>query len=310
MASKGLAVTSIDLIHHFVTMKGKKEIIDYLRTQTSITQTHALGAALDELELLLEYLEVFGVQDKVVLDLSLARGLDYYTGVIFEAVLVNEPTTREIREKKPSSSSSSSSSKSKTTQVDDDVSEDVGIGSIAAGGRYDDLVGTLAGPSKKGGDLRSCPCVGLSIGVERLCAVLWQRQCRYPSTKTQVYVMSVGSNVDGGYIKERMQLCQCLWDAKIPATFMYKCKPRLQSQFTQCEKEKIPWAVLIGEDELKSGHVRIKKMSEKSVGPEAAGILVKRDQMVMELKKRLTATSTTSTHDVEQMGVTLEQCKV
>ncbi|KAJ1496774.1 hypothetical protein HMI56_005993, partial [Coelomomyces lativittatus] len=97
MASKGLAVTSIDLIHHFVTMKGKKEIIDYLRTQTSITQTHALGAALDELELLLEYLEVFGVQDKVVLDLSLARGLDYYTGVIFEAVLVNEPTTREIR---------------------------------------------------------------------------------------------------------------------------------------------------------------------------------------------------------------------
>ena len=42
---------------------------------------------LEEMSLLLRYCELYGIQDKVTFDLSLARGLDYYTGVIYEAVL-------------------------------------------------------------------------------------------------------------------------------------------------------------------------------------------------------------------------------
>lgn len=77
-------------------------------------------------------------------DLSLARGLDYYTGVIYEAVLVQQEST----EKKKKS---------------DDT---VGVGSIAGGGRYDDLVGMFSAKHTK------IPCVGFSIGVERIFSIL------------------------------------------------------------------------------------------------------------------------------------------
>ena len=68
----------------------------------------------------------------VSFDLSLARGLDYYTGVIYEAVTHGES----------------------------------GVGSIAAGGRYDNLAGMFS-PSGQ-----QTPCVGVSIGVERVFTVM------------------------------------------------------------------------------------------------------------------------------------------
>ena len=77
---------------------------------------------LTDMALLLEYLELWGV-GSVRFDLSLARGLDYYTGPIYEAVMV--PSSGEESEKK-----------SGTT---------VGVGSVAAGGRYDNLIGSLSG---------------------------------------------------------------------------------------------------------------------------------------------------------------------
>lgn len=80
---------------------------------------------------------------QISFDLSLARGLDYYTGVIYEAVLLQTPTQ--------------------------DGEEPLGVGSIAAGGRYDGLVGMF---DPKG---RKVPCVGLSIGVERIFSIVEQR---------------------------------------------------------------------------------------------------------------------------------------
>ena len=68
--------------------------------------------------ILLEYLEMWGV-NSVRFDLSLARGLDYYTGPIYEAVMV--PSSEQETEKKTGTT--------------------VGVGSVAAGGRYDNLIG-------------------------------------------------------------------------------------------------------------------------------------------------------------------------
>lgn len=76
-------------------------------------------------------------------DLSLARGLDYYTGVVYEAVLLQAPAPAE--------------------------EEPLNVGSVAAGGRYDGLVGMF---DPKG---RKVPCVGLSIGVERIFSIVEQR---------------------------------------------------------------------------------------------------------------------------------------
>jgi len=77
----------------------------------------------------------------VVFDLKLARGLDYYTGVIFEAVLTQYQYNPKL---------------------DDDQ---IAVGSVAGGGRYDELVQKID-PKQ-----RRVPCIGVSIGVERIFAI-------------------------------------------------------------------------------------------------------------------------------------------
>lgn len=69
---------------------------------------------LENMKILLNYCELYGCSGVVSFDLSLARGLDYYTGVIYEAILLSDIT--------------------------DDKGEPIQVGSVAGGGRYDKLV--------------------------------------------------------------------------------------------------------------------------------------------------------------------------
>lgn len=87
----------------------------------------------------------------MVFDLSLARGLDYYTGVIFEAVLTQAGVTPV------------------STDTQNGSEENVSVGSVAGGGRYDGLVGMF---DPKG---RKVPCVGVSIGIERIFSIMEQK---------------------------------------------------------------------------------------------------------------------------------------
>jgi len=86
------------------------------------------------MEMLFTYLESMGCLDRISFDFSLARGLDYYTGLIYEAVLT-DPSNK--------------------------------VGSIAGGGRYDGLVGMFSG--------KQIPAVGVSIGIERVFAILEEK---------------------------------------------------------------------------------------------------------------------------------------
>jgi len=67
---------------------------------------------------------------------------------------------------------------------------------------------------------------------------------------------------------------------------MYKRKPKLQAEFTVCDRDQIPYAVIIGKSELDRGEIKIKDMRSKEQG-EGGGIIVPRSQMVEELRKRL-----------------------
>lgn len=83
------------------------------------------------------------------------------------------------------------------------------MGSVAAGGRYDNLVGMFTG-----GD--NVACVGLSIGIERIFSIMEERAKAAEGTdvrtvETQVVVASGGK----GLVEERMKLCKQLWDAGI-----------------------------------------------------------------------------------------------
>ena len=80
-----------DRIAQYVELRGPpKELLHTLMARPELAHDADAKAALDELETLADLLDAMGALDAVVLDMSLARGLDYYTGVIYEAVLLGK----------------------------------------------------------------------------------------------------------------------------------------------------------------------------------------------------------------------------
>ncbi|CAG8467717.1 4455_t:CDS:10 [Acaulospora colombiana] len=264
---KGLDPDVADRIGGYVKLKGDRELLEELFQNQELTANKSAKSGLDDMALLFKYLEIFGVLDKISFDLSLARGLDYYTGIIYEAV-----TEQSGPPKLEDGIQVTRKSKKDSEDLDEST---VGVGSIAAGGRYDNLVGMFAS-SKKG----NIPCVGVSIGVERVFSILLQKAAleQVKANEVEVYVIAVAD----GLLDDRMKICAELWDADIKAEFTYKNKPKLQHQFSVCDREQIPFAVIIGRDELNRGEVRIKDMRSKEQG-EGGGISVKRNEMNFSL---------------------------
>lgn len=69
---------------------GGSELVEKLMQDEKLMKSKSAVSGLEGMKLFLKYCELYGVKDRVVFDLSLARGLDYYTGVIFEAVLLGQ----------------------------------------------------------------------------------------------------------------------------------------------------------------------------------------------------------------------------
>lgn len=143
-----------------------------------------------------------GTEARVCFEPSLARGLDYYTGVIYEAVINGvldsfESLTVPFIE-------FSTSSEAKNDELEEDAPG--GVGSVAGGGRYDKLVGSLMGKSQAGelksfelyfmkrliaGKESEVPCIGVSIGIERLFAIMEMKtKSQVRTTETEVFVAS------------------------------------------------------------------------------------------------------------------------
>lgn len=260
---KGLLESVADQIGQFVRNRGNlAEILGSLRADDKLATNEDVKAGIGDMTLLLSYLEAYGIANKVSFDLSPARGLDYYTGAIFE-VITSLPSTEDAG-----------------------TSKEPQIGSIAAGGRYDKLVGMYCD--------RDVPNVGVSFGVERIYTIL---NARRPKKKVEsvvaqefdVYVVAGGG---GGLLLERMATCGQLTQAGIRAGFLRKAKPSLRSQFNAAGK--VPLTVILGPDELAAGNVRLKASTGKDPEPgtqgkgdKDRGQLVARDDLVVEVKKML-----------------------
>lgn len=166
------------------------------------------------METLINYLSNLNCLDNISFDLSLARGLDYYTGVIFEAVLFG-----------------------------------ANVGSIAGGGRYDNLVGMFSN--------KDIPAVGVSIGIERLFAILEEKykdDASIRCNQTEVLIASIG----GGMVGHRLALSSQLWGAKINAETLYNDNPKPQKQLSYALENGIPLIIFIGDDEIKNKRVKLK----------------------------------------------------
>lgn len=157
------------------------------------------------------------------------------------------------------------------------IGNDVEVGSVAGGGRYDNLVGMFDSKNK------NVPCVGVSLGVERIFSVTeaklannW-RMKKIRTTETEVFVASAQKNLH----EERMKILVDLWEAGLKAEQSYKRNAKLLAQLHFCEENAIPLAVIIGEGELAKGEVTLRVISTRE---EAR---VPRNNLVEEIRKRL-----------------------
>jgi histidyl-tRNA synthetase len=88
---KGLSLEAADRIGGYVCLNGRIELVDrLLQDETLVGQSKSARDGLEAVRLFLKYCTLYGLEDQVSFDLSLARGLDYYTGIIYEAVLLSE----------------------------------------------------------------------------------------------------------------------------------------------------------------------------------------------------------------------------
>ncbi|GAA5936350.1 hypothetical protein JCM1841_003124 [Sporobolomyces salmonicolor] len=289
---KGLDGAVADRIGEYVKLKGGPELVDRLRQDEKLMGHKAAKEGLEDMALLFKYLDIYGVTGRMSFDLSLARGLDYYTGIIYEAVTEGSAPPVPVAPSPaavptPAQQKADLKGKKPALNVDEEADIDestVGVGSIAAGGRYDELVGMFSG---SGGAAGKIPCVGISFGVERLFSLLLKKAQEKGSEAgrakaTEVFVMSLGD----GLLEERMKVCKELWAAGIKAEFMYKAKPKLPKQFEVIDKERIPYAVQVSPGELAKGTIRVKPQVGKEQG-SGNDIEMKREELIPWLKEKL-----------------------
>ncbi|KAI4196507.1 MAG: hypothetical protein LQ346_003212 [Caloplaca aetnensis] len=296
---KGLEESVADKIWEFVQRKGGREVLEDLRGHEALLANESMKRGMDDMALLFEYLDSFGILEKVEFNLSLARGLDYYTGVIYEVVTEGSAPDTTTGQKLQRAAK-----KDKNSEFDEDRSTDpsVGVGSVAAGGRYDELVGMFSPKAQ-------IPCVGISFGVDRIFSITKARMEKDKSAATirnnevDVFVMAFGGKGFTGMVRERMEVCRILWDASIKAEFSYKLKPKLPAQFKAADVNGVPFAIILGEDEEKAGKVKIKELGLPEGHPEKDGVMVNKVDLVQEVRSRLEKHAQVSTVTASMDGL-------
>ncbi|MES1902705.1 MAG: hypothetical protein MHPSP_001755, partial [Paramarteilia canceri] len=182
-----------------------------------------LVKSFSELKILLNYCDAYGITDYIEFSPSLARGLDYYTGMIFEIKLLNQQGT--------------------------------GIGSIAAGGRYDNLVSSFS-PNLK------TQIVGFSLGVERIYTLIKDRtqDLKTCPTKVLVCIAKLDLTPEEAY-KLMIKISLDFIKASIPCEI--STKKRILDSFIRCEDDNIPVAIILGQDEWQKNAILVREVVSK-----------------------------------------------
>jgi histidyl-tRNA synthetase len=220
------------------------------------------GAALNDLTAISNILSTSGYgADRVRFDSTVVRGLDYYTGPVFEAQL--------------------------TFPVTNDSGDVVVFGSVGGGGRYDDLIARFTG--------QTVPASGFSLGVSRLLAAL---KARAGAAAFAVEPLIVVMVLDKAAVAESFQLAQQLRAAGFRAE-AYVGEAGMKAQLKYADKRNAAIAVIEGSDERARGEVTVKDLAlgaelAKSTESRAAWVKdrpaqtsVKRDQLVQTLRAML-----------------------
>ncbi|MFQ5590361.1 MAG: histidine--tRNA ligase [Phycisphaerae bacterium] len=200
--------------------------------------------------------------DRVVFDPTVVRGLEYYTGPVFEGVL--------------------------TLELLDEQGQARSFGSVVGGGRYDNLIERFTG--------QSIPATGASIGVDRLLAVLQAlRKVDVDAITAPVLVTRLDKNLTGEYIKLAAEVRSAGINAEL-----YVGKQNIGKQFKYASDSGKTVALIMGSDEQARGEVAIKDLRlgdelSKEIGADRkkwleeqpAQFSVRRTELVTAVKKVL-----------------------
>jgi histidyl-tRNA synthetase len=232
LESKGLSKTAIEKLQPILQLSGNNsEKIEKILSIIGRTETGRKG--IEEIAGIFNYLQNITLPTPVELDLTLARGLNYYTGAIFEV-----------------------------------KANDVAMGSICGGGRYDDLTSIFGLPGVSG--------VGVSFGADRIYDVINELNL-FPSEtniSTKVLFVNFGT-VEEKYALEALVKFR---EAGI-ASELYPDAAKLKKQFSYADSRMIPFVAMAGSEEISENCFKLKNMSS---GEEKKFTV---DEMISELKK-------------------------
>lgn len=211
LQQRGLNEEQVNIIENYLNITGSNE--------QKLSAIKSLIGSLETGRQGIEEVEFVFAQTKntsLIIDFTLARGLNYYTGIIFEA-------------KAP---------------------QEVKMGSIGGGGRYDDLTGLFGVPN--------IPGVGISFGVDRIYDVLEELNL-FPGN-LQVSTKALFFNMGDAESRFAFGIMQQVRSKGI-ACELYHEAAKIGKQFTYAEKKNIPFAVIIGSKEMEEKSCPVKNLS-------------------------------------------------
>jgi len=220
----GLSEEQIEKLQPIISLEGSND--EKLTTIAEVLKDSETGLkGVEETRFILDTLKTIELENEIQFDLTLARGLNYYTGAIFEVKAL-----------------------------------DVQIGSITAGGRYDNLTGIFGMPGLSG--------VGISFGVDRIFDVLNTLDC-YPKDAvvgTQLLFINFGEKETAYCLPILHQLRMRGIRAEI-----YPDAVKMKKQMSYANAKQIPFVALAGDNEIADGKVTLKNMEtgeQRLVGAE------------------------------------------
>ena len=215
LMERGFTEADIEKIKPVILLEGtNKEKLESLRLALIGSDAGLKGC--DEVETVLNYLTACPLQTaNCELDITLARGLNYYTGAIFEV---------------------------KTNEVQ--------MGSIGGGGRYDDLTGMFG--------LKGLTGVGISFGADRIYDVMEELNLFPAETAQSTKVLICCFDKEGE--KFAFPIVQQLRRESISAE-LYPAGAKMKKQLDYANGKNIPYVVIIGSEEMESGLLSLKHMA-------------------------------------------------
>ena len=213
LLEKGLPQSAVDALQPLLSLSGSNE--EKLDSLASLLQNSEVGMkGVEELRYVLSQAQAQQPKACIELDVSLARGLNYYTGTILEV-----------------------------------KAQDVVIGSITGGGRYDNLTGVFGMPGTSG--------VGISFGADRIYDVLNALDL-YPKdtlASTKVLFINFGDKESEVALQYVMQLRK----EGIPAE-IYPDATKMKKQMTYANNKNVEYVAMVGETEIANGTIALKCM--------------------------------------------------